>query len=396
MPPSPEYELLLDAIVPRPTARADLVPWGSREWGQALRIADWHRLSPLLYCYLASREVVPGAVRSALERAYLAATARSLFIRASLARVLGALDEAEVPAIPLKGAGLLGTAYPDPAQREMLDLDILVPEPQLAAATAALGALGYRGGAPADRPGGASTQLTIAPHHDAPLIGDQQLLAVELHRHVTIAGDQPRFAIDEFWQRAGPAPGGAHRLLAPEDMLLHVCLHFANNRLGGRSAARHTGGALAQICDIARIVEHLSPDWDLLCATSSRYGLGVRVFLGLFAAQSLGVAIPAEAVARLAPRRYDRELGRRVVDLRVLRDGDHLPPRTLRWMFAPSREVLSNGWNADPNATRSLAGAYLRRARAHVPEASAALRRPLELLQDRRLNDQIRALENRT
>jgi hypothetical protein len=65
-------------------------------------------------------------------------------------------------------------------------------------------------------------------------------------------------------------------------------------------------------------------------------------------------------------------------------------------MFAPSREVLSNGWNADPNATRSLAGAYLRRARAHVPEASAALRRPLELLQDRRLNDQIRALENRT
>jgi hypothetical protein len=64
-------------------------------------------------------------------------------------------------------------------------------------------------------------------------------------------------------------------------------------------------------------------------------------------------------------------------------------------MFAPSREVLSNGWNADPTATVSLARAYLRRARAHVPEARSTLRRPLLFVQDRRLNDQIRALDDR-
>ena len=88
-------------------------------------------------------------------------------------------------------------------------------------------------------------------------------------------------------------------------------------------------------------------------------------------------------------------LGRRLVTLRVLRAGDHLPVRTLRWMFAPGREVLSHGWNADPTATMSLARAYMRRARANAPLARSALRRPWLFVQDQRLNDQIRALEER-
>jgi hypothetical protein len=64
-------------------------------------------------------------------------------------------------------------------------------------------------------------------------------------------------------------------------------------------------------------------------------------------------------------------------------------------MFAPSREVLSRGWNADPIAPLSLARAYLRRAGAHAPAAGSVVRRPWVYVQDRRLNDQIKALEDR-
>jgi hypothetical protein len=393
--PSPEYDLLLDAIVPLPAARADHRMWGSERWGQALQAADWHRLSPLLFCHLEQQGDVPAAVRSALERAYLAASARSLFIAEAQERVLGALLAADVPPLLLKGGALIETVYPDPAQREMLDIDILVPVEALSRATAALAPLGYRPLPVTGGSGAQSTQLQAEQHHAPALVGEEQLTAVELHHHITIPGEGERFDLDDMWRRARTSRRGEHLLPAPEDLLLHVSLHFTRNRLGGSYRRRNTGGALAQICDIARIVEHESVDWELLTASARSYGLQTRIFLALFAARELGVRIPQAPLDELAPARFDRGLGRRMVALRVLRAGDHPPVRTLRWMFAPSREVLSRGWNADGTAPSSLARAYMRRAKANAPLARSALRQPRMFLQDRRLNEQIRALEDR-
>jgi hypothetical protein len=392
--PSSEYELLLDAIAPLGRPRTDYRAWDERRWGETLRIADWHRLSPMLCCHLGSQSGAPPAVLSALERAYLASAARAMFISVAVHRVVGALTEADVPVMLLKGAALVETVYPDPAQREMLDLDVLVPGEQVNTAQDALAPLGYRP-KPASEDGQPSTQLELEGHHGPPLVGEQQLIAVELHYHVTIANEGARFEIDDFWQRARPAAKGEHLLPSPEDLLLHVCLHFTRNRLGGSYQHRHTGGALAQICDIARIVEHEQVDWDALAASARRYQLDTRVFLALLAARELGVPIPDDPLRELEPQGFDRALGRRLVALRVLRGGDHLPVRTLKWMLAPSREVLSTGWNADSTATMSLARAYVRRARARAPLARSALRQPWLFVQDRRLNDQIRALENR-
>ena len=391
---SAEYALLLDAIVPLAHPRADYRAWDERRWGQTLRIADWHRLSPLLFCHLGARREAPPAVLSALERAYLANAARAMFVSAATRRVVDALTSAEVAVMLLKGAALVETVYPDPAHREMLDLDVLVPPGRLSTAQAALAPLGYRpvSGSDDDQP---STQLEIGGAHGPPLVGEEHLIAVELHHHVTIAGEGTRFEIDDFWRRARPGASQTHLLPSPEDLLLHVCLHFTRNRLGGSSRHRHTGGALAQICDMARVVEREQLDWVAVVASARRYQLDTRVFLALFAARELGVPIPDTPLRELEPSGFDRTLGRRLVALRVLRGGDHLPVRTWRWMFAPSREVLSRGWNADSTATMSLARAYVRRARARAPLARSALRQPWLYVQDRRLNDQIRALEER-
>jgi hypothetical protein len=393
--PSPEYDLLLDATVPLPAARVDHRAWDSLRWGQVLHAADWHRLSPILFCHLEQKPDVPPAVRSALERAYLAASARSLFIAEAQRKVLDALLADKVPPLLLKGAALIETVYPDPAQREMLDLDILVPANRLAQATRALAPLGYRPIPETDGPAGPSTQLVPEPHHGPALVGQEQLVAVELHHHITIPGEGNRFDMGEMWAHARTSPRGGHVLPSPEDLLLHVALHFTRNRLGGSYSRRHTGGALAQICDIARIVEHEPVNWEALAASARRYGVDTRVFLAQFAVRELGVPVPEDAVAELQPPRFDRSLGRRLVALRVLRADDHLPVRTLRWMFAPSRDVLSRGWNADSTAPSSLARAYMRRAKAHAPLARSALRQPRTFIQDRRLNGQIRSLEDR-
>jgi hypothetical protein len=392
--PSPEYELLVDVVVPHVPARADLREWDGGRWGQTLNIADWHRLSPALYCHLRTEPGAPPAVLNALERAYLANAARSLFMRSATARVLEALEAAAIPAMLLKGTALVATVYDDAAQREMLDIDVLVPADRVPAAATALAELGYRPSAtsdPAEEPAG----VRVVPHHDDALVGPEQLVAVELHRHVAIAGEGRGFDIDGFWERSRTLAAPGQRVPSAEDLLLHVCFHFTRNRLGGSAKRRNTGGALAQIADIDHIVTNETIDWAALAATARAYGLGTRVFLGLFAAAELGSAIPGDALAMLEPSDFDVELGRSLVELRVLRAGDHLPVRSLRWMFAPSREALRRGWNADQTATLSLARAYMRRARAHVPEAGSVLRRPWIYVQDQRLNGRIEAMEQR-
>jgi hypothetical protein len=219
---------------------------------------------------------------------------------------------------------------------------------------------------------------------------------VELHRHIAISGEGNGFELDGFWQRARTGPDGRHPLPSAEDLLLHVCLHFTRNRLGGSYRHRHTGGALGQVCDIARLIEREEFDWTVFTDTVREFGLETSVFLALFAARELGVPVPLGPLVSLRPTGFDPLVGRRLVAFRVLRDREQLPVRTLRWMFAPSREVLTRGWNADPTATSSLARAYVRRARANAPLARSALREPWRFVQDQRLNGQIRALENRS
>jgi hypothetical protein len=378
----PEYQLLLDAVAPLAYARADFGGWDDELWTRALSVAGWHRLSPALHRYLASESAVPTAVRAGLEQAYLANAARSAFIDAALRAALAALDRAEVPAMLLKGAALVQTVYSDPAVREMLDLDLLAPAGRLDAARDALAGLGYR-----------AADVAGPDHHAPALIGEDRMLAVELHHHITIAGEGVKFDTGELWDRAREAPGATHLLPAPEDLLLHICMHFTRNRLGGSHSRRSTGGALAQIYDIAQIAEHDSIDWSAVADSARRYQLDASVFVALFAARELGVPIPEAALSGLQPATFDPALGRRLVALRVLRDEDRLPVRSARWMLLPSREVLSRGWNADRADPASLARAYIRRARANAPVMRSALGQPWMMVQDRRLNSEIHSLQ---
>jgi hypothetical protein len=395
--PDPEYELLLDVVSPLAEPRVDHASWAGDRWGQVLNIADWHRLSPALYAHLEATSGAPAAVLSALKRAYLANSARSLFLRSATATVSSALDRAEIPAMLLKGAALVETVYADPGRREMLDIDLLVPDDRLAEASTVLREIGYAPGPSTSGAGGAVSNghVAVETHHDEALVGPDHLTAIELHRRITVSGEGSSFDVDGMWARARTVPATGHLVPSPEDLLIHVCFHFTRNRLGGRARRRHTGGALAQLMDINLLVRGEALDWGKLAATAQAGGLGTRVFLGLFAASEVGSPVPPEPLARLRPVGFDPELGRRLVALRVLRAGDHLPVRSLRWMFTPSREALRRGWNADPNATLSLARAYMRRAKAHVPEARAAMRRPWIYVQDQRLNGQIEALKER-
>jgi hypothetical protein len=387
---TPEYTLLAEAIAPSAPELVQTAGWDRARWDAAVHAAAWHRLSPLLHRRLLARGGgAPADVAHALESAYMANAARNLLVGETLRTALAALEAAGVEAMPLKGAALIEHAYPEPALRELLDLDVLVPARKLDAANAALRELGFRAddGDPID--------MRLNHHHDPVLVNSHGITAVELHHHVAMVEERRHFTIAGLWERARPSAAGAHLLPAPEDLLLHACLHFTRNRLGAGHRRGASEGALSQIADLAWIAGRERVDWDALARNARAYRLAARVFLPLFAARELGVAMPPDALAALRPPGFDPRLGRRLIALRVLRSRRGLPVRSLRWIVAPPRDALERGWNADPRAKRSLARAYLRRASAQAPAAAAALKRPLDLVHDYRLNGQIHALEPR-
>jgi len=65
--PPPEYALLLDAIAPEQGPPRELYGWDDARWDRILRLAEWHRLSPLLFRHLSDRRAAPARVVDALE-----------------------------------------------------------------------------------------------------------------------------------------------------------------------------------------------------------------------------------------------------------------------------------------------------------------------------------------
>jgi hypothetical protein len=88
-------------------------------------------------------EAADDLLRSRVEAARREARVRALMLDATLRRLVGALEERGIPALPLKGTTLADRVHGDPGLRPTTDVDLLVPRAQIGAAVQALRALGY-------------------------------------------------------------------------------------------------------------------------------------------------------------------------------------------------------------------------------------------------------------
>ncbi|MCX6020384.1 MAG: nucleotidyltransferase family protein, partial [Chloroflexi bacterium] len=223
-------------------------------------------------------------------------------------------NAAGIPVIALKGAALAHTVYPDPALRPMGDLDLLVAEGRLPAAEATLMGFDYAARERPDR----QVRMRGAGKHSPALSSPGGAVVFELHRH--IVNHFPHYDLAGFWERARPATLAGQTALvpAPEDMLIHLSLHFFGDRLvSGR-------GAIGQLWDIAMTVRRAgdSFDWALLTAETRRFGLKGPVGLALAAAHAF-FGTPSEGQVRsLAPEAFDVAAVRRFLERRVLAGGE--------------------------------------------------------------------------
>jgi hypothetical protein len=123
---------------------------------------------------------------------YALSTERNQGIRLQLTECVRALNQSGVTPLPLKGAAyLLSSLYPDPAERFMHDVDLLVPAAQAKDAASALADIGFR---PAHMNFDHSKH-----HHLPPLVRTLDDVAIELHTAPVSSVAQAGLSTEEIW-----------------------------------------------------------------------------------------------------------------------------------------------------------------------------------------------------
>jgi hypothetical protein len=364
-------------------------------WERVLELAGWHRMGPLLWDHLrspAASVAVPDQVLDVLREAARQSTARSINLQFELDRVLTLLAREDVPAVLLKGAALVEAVYEHPGLRPMVDLDLLVPRADLERAHAAVQAsLGYHLLRSRVAPDAVHAQELAASHHHFPLVRTDGAVVLELHHR--LLDDRVEYEVDGLWERsvASSAPP-AHRIPAPEDLVLHVLVHFSFDRIHRKESA------LGQLADAVRIAGRWDLDWDAVAERARASRVADRLYLALWSARALvGDLAPVEVVDALQPASFTEDLGATFIATRVLSDGpslevEQLMERGTKRLF-PGRVSLER-YVRRGEPMPSLPRLYLRRYAALSRRLVKELPRPGVLARDARLSRWIMTLQD--
>jgi hypothetical protein len=220
-----------------------------------------------------------------------------------------------IDAIILKGACLAETVYDDIALRPMHDIDILIKEGDLFVVQTVLLGMGY---GPSMRPQVADQILRH--HHLVPFTRPGRP-SVEIHATLTPKRGPCAMDMDGFWARARRANfGGLTALtLSPEDLLLHLCLHFSANH-------RFSILEIRNLCDISETIKRYNDeiDWKAFADRARGYGIGRYVYCTLrLAAELFGAQLRPEDLYRIEHDDPDAQMTDTLADL--LLDETYIP-----------------------------------------------------------------------
>ena len=209
--------------------------------------AEQHGMEPLVLAHIERTGLaVPAAFRDRL-RARQTQHAHAAAVRTRVvADVAGAMAQAGVPFLVLKGAALAHLVYGDPRLRPMRDVDLLIRKADAGRALDVLTRCGFR-------PGGIAVP---ARHHHLQGMAktlEGATVTIELHHELMVRTPfvEPR-GYDDLIRRSQPFEWGgmSYRTLGREDMLWHVYAHaFVINTL------RPGAIRLLSVADLAHATE---------------------------------------------------------------------------------------------------------------------------------------------
>jgi len=246
------------------------------DWGQVVEIARRNEVTPFLYHHMrnmTAEDRVPAGLLTSLERFYHANAYRNVKLLDALGRVLGALKEAGIDAIVLKGGALLSDVYRGIPLRTMADIDLLVPVGDICErAKEVLFEIGY----------------DYHRSHGSYWVGAESRFRIELLTRIMTA-HLPFFLHEDgrLWARAErrEIAGIDALVLCPEDFLLHLCIH---------ATYRHFF-RLKFFIDIAEFIRAFGEElrWEELIWWDSNYPIGNHMYTAFtLCRRLLGVPIP--------------------------------------------------------------------------------------------------------
>ena len=255
-------------------------------WVEVLDLADRHGVTPALHRNLQSAGVVvPPEIRQRLRETTLAIGARNARALGHVGRLLKDLRAARIDLAVLKGADLVERVHADVSLRPMADVDLLVRADDLTKASALLASKGY---VPAAHPPGDEHQGAIDENLHVEPVQRPGGPLVELHYAIAVPARVGGVDMDGIWTRMESARvGGADTLvLAPEDLVLHLCIHVAihhgfRSRLVQLMDLEAVLGRLGDRIDWATL-ERRAREWGVLRAVALTFALAERL-LGPFA-----------------------------------------------------------------------------------------------------------------
>jgi len=167
-------------------------------------------------------ELIPLDFMKMLKSSYIDTLANNILIVKELKEVLSSLAELNVDVIILKGLALAETVYPDIALRPFNDVDILIQEKDIKRAQKAITELGYETYCDPEF----NERFREEIHY---IYGNG--LSLDIHWNLFKLPYSRYIDMDSFWansRRLG-VEGMEFSILAPEDLLIYLCVHFSKH-----------------------------------------------------------------------------------------------------------------------------------------------------------------------
>ena len=240
------------------------------DWSGVLRLAEHHGVLPL-----AGRNLIehvrglPAEVERTLRSAYEANLRRSLWFTVELARIMQHFGRRQLRVVPYKGAVLAQSLYRNLGLRSFSDLDFLISSTDFGRAKQALTEIGYR---PAADLTPAVERLWLRTGYERAFDSAAGKNLVEVQWALLPYFYGVDLGVEDLMARAGRTVVGGCEVpcLAPEDLLLVLCLH----------AAKHLWMRLIWLSDIAETLRSHSQaqpiDYSLAFAQARALGI-VRI-----------------------------------------------------------------------------------------------------------------------
>jgi hypothetical protein len=298
----------------------------SLDWVDGLKPVEWQALvtNAISFgmgaiCYQKLKELgqidkLPYDTYLKLRSDFLTSSAMSVLREREIEEIVQKINAAGVPVILLKGAHLAEEIYPDPALRQMTDLDLLVPREDIERTKEILLRLGYL---PVKS---FWIDFETSVSHQLPIFVQDKHLPIELHWTILLPTLPYAVDVDGLWNRARTYffSNTERSGLSPEDLILHLSIHAALQH-------KLTGG-LRMIYDIAVTLSHFENEinWDILVNRAGLWRAESPLFLILLLTQNLfGGNIPEDYLQVIKPDDYKKQWNDTARDLLLFNQQEH-------------------------------------------------------------------------